>query len=147
MGSCKAVAGSSGPSCRAPLTVLCSCQASLWQTVEVASGSWQEGYRWVRLWGEKEAAECTVTATLPFQALLLLWMAWFPCKELVPSRQDGYASIVQMRETEKVTGHSYWSWRINRLQDGVSPASEEEETFSCHSRGAAALDPDVGFYP
>lgn len=57
------------------LTVLCSCQASLWQTVEVTSGSWQEGYRWVRLWGEKEAAEGTVTAALPFQALLLLWMA------------------------------------------------------------------------
>lgn len=44
------------------LTVLCSCQAFLWQTMEVPSGSWQEGCRWVHLWGEKEAAEGTVTA-------------------------------------------------------------------------------------
>lgn len=45
--------------------------ASLWQTMEVASGSWQEGCRWVHLWGEKEAAEGAITATLPLQALLL----------------------------------------------------------------------------
>lgn len=75
MGSCAAVAGIVARPARSLLTVLCSCQASLWQTMEVASGSWQEGYRWVRLWGEKAAAEGPVTATLPPQALLLLWMA------------------------------------------------------------------------
>jgi hypothetical protein len=53
------------------LTVLCSCQASLWQTMKVASGSCQEGCRWVHPWGEKEAAEGGVTLRLPFQALLL----------------------------------------------------------------------------
>lgn len=110
------------------LTVLCSCQASLWQTMEVPSGSWQEGCRWAHLWGEKEAAEGTVTATRPFQAafhgcpysltwspasfsncrellplvLLLFWLligCSSCCKALSPG-QAGCASTVQIGEKE-----------------------------------------------
>lgn len=44
-----------------------------------------------------------------------------------------------------MAGRNDWSWRINGLQDGASPTSEEEETFRCQSRGAATLDADEGF--